>query len=264
MRIDRVEVRREHLPLSKPYTIARETIRDVELFFVLLHGAGGHLGIGCASPAPNVTGEKPLACATALTTAADLLTGRDGSAIGALLRELERELPSAPAARAACDMALYDLLGNGLGVSVGELLGQVQAGLPTSVTIGIMSTPEAVARALDYLDQGFTVLKVKLGHDVEEDIERLAQVREAVGPEITIRTDPNAWYTFEAFSRYLEGTRGLGLEFSEQPLARGRDSPRCPTRCGRASPPTRACTTRTTRWHCCKSRDRTASSTSSS
>jgi L-alanine-DL-glutamate epimerase-like enolase superfamily enzyme len=80
---------------------------------------------------------------------------------------------------------------------------------------------EAVEEARAYVISGFRVLKVKLGHDVEEDVERLARIREAVGPQVGLRTDPNAGYDGARLARYLDGTRTLGLEFCEQPLPRG-------------------------------------------
>lgn len=223
MKIERVEVIRERLPLTKPYTISRETIADVELFFVRVHG-GGEVGTGNASPAPPVTGETLEACAAALENADALLRGRDPRELGNLARLLERELGGTPAARAACDMALWDLLGRGLGVPVVELLGRAHRALPTSITIGIKPVEEAVAEACDDVARGFRALKVKLGHDVEEDVERLTRIREAVGPQVAIRTDPNQGYDAASLSRYLEGTRDLGLEFCEQPMPRGRES----------------------------------------
>jgi len=222
VKIERVEVLRERLPLTKPYTISRETISDVELFFVRVHG-GGEVGTGNASPAENVTGESPAACADALGAVESLLRGRDPRELGNLARLLERELAAAPAARAAADMALWDLLGRGLGVPVVELLGRAHRSLPTSITIGIKPVDEAVAEARDDVGQGFRALKVKLGHDVDEDVERLARIREAVGPRVAIRTDPNQGYDAAALRRYLDGTRDLGLEFCEQPMARGRE-----------------------------------------
>jgi L-alanine-DL-glutamate epimerase-like enolase superfamily enzyme len=157
MRIDAVEVWREHLPLTKPYTISRETIADVELFFVRIH-APGVSGAGCASPAVEVTGESPADCRAALDAAAHFLVGEEVLALGRLARRLERELPAAPAARAACDMALWDLLGKHLGIAVLDLLGRAHEALPTSVTIGIQPTEEAVAAARDYVAQGFRAL----------------------------------------------------------------------------------------------------------
>ena len=65
MKIEAVEIWREHLPLTKPYTISRETIADVELFFVRVH-AQELSGAGCASPAVEVTGESPADCRAAL------------------------------------------------------------------------------------------------------------------------------------------------------------------------------------------------------
>lgn len=223
MRIEAVEVWREYLPLTKPYTISRETIAAVELFFVRIH-AQGLCGAGCASPAVEVTGESPESCRAALDAASHWLVGEEAHAIGRLARLLERELPAAPAARAACDMALWDLLGKHLGVPVVDLLGRVHEALPTSVTIGILSAEEAVAAALESVAQGFLALKVKLGKNVDEDTDRLRRIREAVGPAIALRTDPNAGYDATSLRRYLDGTRDLGLEFCEQPVARGGEA----------------------------------------
>lgn len=223
MRIEAVEVWREHLPLTKPYTISRETIADVDLFFVRIHSQG-LCGAGCASPAVEVTGESPVGCRAALDAAAHLLVGEESHAIGRLARLLERELPAAPAARAACDMALWDLLGKHLGIAVVDLLGRAHEALPTSVTIGIQPAEEAVAAAREYVAQGFRALKVKLGKDVGEDTDRLRRIRAAVGSEIALRTDPNAGYDADSLRRYLAETAGLAIQFCEQPVPRGGEA----------------------------------------
>src|SRR4029453_2091100 len=100
----------------------------------------------------------------------------------ALLTELGRRLPHTPAARAAVDIALHDLWARALGAPLGELLGRFHEALPTSITIGIKPTDEALAEADEYLARGFRVLKVKIGKSLEEDLERLSRLRERVGP----------------------------------------------------------------------------------
>ncbi len=223
--LDLVEVRRERLPLTQPYTIARETFVDVELFFVRLR-AGGEVGTGSASPAPEVTGETPDGCEQALFEMAEELTGSDSEGIegvATLSDHCAERWPAAPAARAAVDMALWDLLGKRRGVPVVDLLGRAHAALPTSVTLGIQSQEDALAAASEHVGRGFRALKIKLGRDVDEDIERLCRLREAVGPRVALRTDPNAGYDAESLRRYLEGTRSLSIEFCEQPIERGRD-----------------------------------------
>ena len=89
--------------------------------------------------------------------------------------------PLTPAARAAVDIALHDLLAQRLGVPLAEMLGRVHEALPTSITIGIKPVAETLAEADEYLGRGFRVLKVKIGDSLEEDLERLARLRERVG-----------------------------------------------------------------------------------
>jgi L-alanine-DL-glutamate epimerase-like enolase superfamily enzyme len=223
MKIDTVDVLHRWLPLTRPYTISRESISDVELSFVRIH-AGGLTGVGCASPAVEVTGESPADARAALDAAAHALVGHDAREIGNVARVLEREFSAAPAARAACDMALWDLLGQRLGVAVVDILGRAHRELPTSVTIGIQSTETALDAAREYVAQGFRALKVKLGRDVEAEVDRLRRLRALVGPQIAIRTDANAGYDAATLRRYVDSTRDLGIEFCEQPVARGSDA----------------------------------------
>jgi L-alanine-DL-glutamate epimerase-like enolase superfamily enzyme len=92
------------------------------------------------------------------------------------------------------------------------------------VTIGIQPTDAALEAAREYLAQGFRALKVKLGRDVDEEIDRLRRLRALAGPGVAMRTDPNAGYDASRLRRYLDGTRGLDLEFCEQPVAREADT----------------------------------------
>lgn len=86
-----------------------------------------------------------------------------------------------PAARAALDIALYDAFTKYIGVPLVKYLGQKIKSLPTSNTIGIKNVEETLKEAKEYGERGFTVLKVKLGKDLEEDIERMVKLRETFG-----------------------------------------------------------------------------------
>jgi L-alanine-DL-glutamate epimerase-like enolase superfamily enzyme len=152
-----------------------------------------------------------------------MLVGADAREVGTLSRLLERDFPKAPAARAACDMALWDLVGLELGVPLVELFGRCHRELPTSVTIGIAPTDAALSSAGTYLEQGFRALKVKIGHDVEAEIDRLRRLRALAGPEVGIRVDANEGYDRAGLRRFLDGTGDLALELCEQPLRRGEE-----------------------------------------
>jgi L-Ala-D/L-Glu epimerase len=120
------------------------------------------------------------------------------------------------------DIALHDLLAQHLGVPLVEMLGRAHVELPTSITIGIKPLAETLAEADEYLGRGFRVLKVKTGDSLEEDVERLARLRERCGSAVRIRADANQGYTLEETVLYFARTSALDIEFVEQPVPRER------------------------------------------
>jgi L-alanine-DL-glutamate epimerase-like enolase superfamily enzyme len=220
MRISRIESRTESFKLTRPYTIAFRSIGDVQMGFVEISTDNGLTGIGCASPESMVTGETREACGAALQEdALSWLLGRDPRTLPALCREIDARLPSTPAARAAVDIALHDLLAQHLGVPLVDMLGRAHQSLPTSITIGIKPVDETVEEAIEYVGRGFKILKVKLGHSLDEDLARLARLRERIGENIGIRVDPNQGYSAAHLNTFVERTSGLNIEFLEQPMA---------------------------------------------
>lgn len=223
MRIAAVRTRAVALPLSRPYTIAYATIDSVEQAIVELEAEDGTVGLGCASPAPVVTGETFAACRAALAEdALAWLVGRDVRLLEASAREVAARLPAgAPAARAAVDMALHDLYGRRLGLPLVEVYGRCHERLPTSVTIGILGLEETLAEAREHVDAGFRALKVKLGADVDADLERLRRLRAEVGPDVALRVDANQAHDEASLRRFAGETADLDLELIEQPLPAG-------------------------------------------
>ncbi|NJN47635.1 MAG: dipeptide epimerase [Candidatus Competibacteraceae bacterium] len=219
MKITRIVSSVEHLPLARPYTIAFRTISAIDCVLVELHTDQGRVGLGTASPEPYVTGETETACQAALgENSLDWLVGQDVRRLPALCRALRDRLPNTPAARAALDMALHDLLAQYLCLPLVEMLGRVHERLPTSVTIGIKSVRETLAEAEERIGTGFRALKIKLGHSLEEDLERLHRLRERFGETVTIRVDPNQGYSAVEVLQFVERSTKLAIEFLEQPM----------------------------------------------
>ena len=219
MRIRRVSPRIEHFELSRPYTIAFRTVDAVRNGIVRIETDDGSVGLGCASPERFVTGETWETCGAALAEPAlQWLVGRRVHELAALCRELRERFPGAPAARAAVDIALHDLWAKQLGVPLADALGRAHAALPTSITIGIKDAGATIEEAGEYLDRGFKVLKVKLGHSLDDDIERLHRLRDFTGEALVIRVDPNQGYSADDVSRFEEETASLDIEFLEQPM----------------------------------------------
>jgi L-alanine-DL-glutamate epimerase-like enolase superfamily enzyme len=223
MKITRVECWPVTMRLTEPYTIAYEHVESTTNVFLRIETDGGIVGLGCAAPDRSVTGETPDGVQRDLRDAADpTLKGADPVRYALLLDRLAEALPSSPSARAAVDMALFDILGKVANLPVWKLLGGYRDRIKTSVTIGVLPLDEAVQRARDWVAQGFTCLKLKGGIDVERDIATIRNVREAVGPRIELRFDANQGLSVENSQRLVEQTRGARLELLEQPTPRGQ------------------------------------------
>jgi L-alanine-DL-glutamate epimerase-like enolase superfamily enzyme len=222
MRINAIRAYCRDLTLTKPYTIAYQTISTVENVFLEIELSNGLMGIGAANPSPEVVGESPDQVLQNLQSEwAASLVGRDIRLFNAILDEAQQQFPNAPGTLAALDIALHDAFGQYLGVPVVQFYGQKIQLLPTSVTIGIMNVADTLAESAAFYQQGFRVLKVKTGLNVDEDIERIRKLREQYGSNFTIRVDANQGYTLADLQKFLTATQSLAVELIEQPLAVG-------------------------------------------
>jgi L-Ala-D/L-Glu epimerase / N-acetyl-D-glutamate racemase len=219
MKIVRTEASVVKVPLKAPFTIAFHTTYDAELLVVQLITDGPHVGCGAAAPFEAVTGESLEACTTALTeTLPEWIVGREFEHPGALCHEAASRFPSTPAARAAIDMALYDLWGKLYDKPVVDLLGRMHGPMPTSMTMGIRTMVESLDEAREFLEMGYTILKVKGGSDLEHDVELLTRLREEHGDGIGLRSDLNQGYDKETLTAFIGRTDALNIEMIEQPF----------------------------------------------
>jgi L-alanine-DL-glutamate epimerase-like enolase superfamily enzyme len=204
--------------LAEPYAIAYEDVSRTTNVFVRVTTSAGIEGIGCAAPDPRVTGEDADGVLRAVEDiAGGEIRGSDPLRHAMLMERLKKSMPSMPSARAAVDMALFDILGKVANQPVWKLLGGYRSRIRTSVTVGILPEHETVTAASDLVARGFRCLKLKGGRDVDLDVCRVRRVREAVGKSIELRFDANQGYTVEQSLRFVEETKQAGLELLEQP-----------------------------------------------
>jgi L-alanine-DL-glutamate epimerase-like enolase superfamily enzyme len=206
---------RRRFPIDGEFTIARESKTERETVVVRVE-SGESAGVGAAAPdrrygetAGTVTAVLPdlLAAVEAVDDplALDRIEGR--------LRDVVRDNP---AARAAVSIACHDLAARHLGVPLSRQLGlDTVDAPPTSYTVPIDDPETMRERAAAAVDDGYSILKVKLGTDRDRE---LVEAVRAAAPETTIRVDANeAWTPHEAvtMSAWLADR---GVEFVEQPV----------------------------------------------
>jgi len=224
MKIKQINVRRENLLLTRPYTIAFKTVDAVENGIIEIIADNGLKGHGSFNPSYQVVGEH-LKDALALLDENNLsvLIGRDLDDIASLCALVQQTFRASPTARTGLEIALYDLFTQGLGIPLVRFLGQKIQSMPTSITIGIKGVPETLEEAREYTRRGFKILKVKLGISLEEDLERLIRLRETFGYSIGIIIDANQGYNAELLARFIKETEGLDIGLIEQPLPVGQE-----------------------------------------
>ena len=219
MKIKSIKIWSTDLGNTKPYTIAFKTIDEVLNAFIEITLDNGVTGIGAANPSEYVTGENLDQTLAAITERnLEYLIGRDIREFHQLNFEAYLKFAKTPAAGAALDIALHDAFTKFLGIPLVQFLGQKIKSLPTSNTIGIKNVEETLKEAQEYGERGFKILKVKLGKDLTEDMERIVKLREKFGKKFVIRIDANQGYTSEQTIEFYKKTKHLDIELIEQPL----------------------------------------------
>ena len=221
MKIKSISTSLQEVPLKQPYEISYGAFDSVTLFLVELRLENGILGLGSASPSPEVTNESVSGCKKSLSDdSLEYLIGKDIRCIQGLCSQNQVKLQHSPAAAAAIDMALYDAFAKLMQKPLAQLLGQKHRSIATSITVGIKdNVSDLLNDVREYISQGFKILKIKTGTHWKSDLEALRQVRKQVGPNIKIRVDPNQAYGIDALIKFFKASESIGLEFIEQPIA---------------------------------------------
>lgn len=122
-------------------------------------------------------------------------------------------------AKAAVDIALYDLKGKALGVPVSTLLGGAYRDrIRATQSIGIKDMKKVIQDAQEYVAEGYTSLKIKIGLDPKKDLELVQTIRKAVGPDVELRVDANQAYSAAAAIPVLREMEHCRLTLIEQPV----------------------------------------------
>lgn len=221
MKITDIRLGMISVPLRVPFKTALRTVNSVEDVVVEIHTDTGAVGYGEAPPTGVITGDTTGAIIGAVTDhMKKTLIGRDIDDFEDLMTALQGCIVKNTSAKAAVDMALWDLYGQLYKIPVYKLMGGARKSITTDITISVNDPDEMVRDALNAVERGYDCLKVKVGKEPEKDIARLSAIRQAVPKETLIRIDANQGWTPKEAVRILNGMqeKGLDIEFVEQPV----------------------------------------------
>lgn len=216
MTITHIDIYRFSIRME-PFVIATGTMHYAQNVFIKVHTSQGFYGVGECSAFPMIVGETQETCLAIAKDFAQLWKGKDPLDIPARLNEIHAYAHNSTI-KSAFDMALYDIAAKAADKPLYESLGGSKRVIETDMTIGIATAQEMAEQALHWQQKGASILKIKLGKNVYDDIERIQQIRSAVKPEIKLRIDANQGWSFDDALMALQAMKDLRIEFCEQPM----------------------------------------------
>ncbi len=220
MKITAINLYRYDIPLKAPIAISLGTIDHARNMLVEIQTDEGITGWGEGSPLWMIVGETQASGLAAAEDMARLLLNRDPLDIEGCVTALTRYLPSHPTTRSAFDMALYDLAAKRARMPLYQFLGGTKRPLVTDETIYINTPERMIEDALRIQEKGAEAIKVKLGTNFRDDVQRVEAIRKAIGDETPIRTDANQGWDVVTASAVLRAIGDWNVQYCEQPIKR--------------------------------------------
>lgn len=212
------------IPLRTPFKTALRTVESIEDAVIRFETDCGLFGFGEAPPTVAITGDSLDGILDALQNRlGPALVGRDVRDIAVNCALVQNALPKNTSAKAAAEIALYDLYAQSRALPLYAALGGGMPRLTTDLTISVNDTATMIADCETAIGRGFTALKIKVGKQPKEDVDRLRAIHHAVDGRAMLRIDANQGWSAEQTIAVLRALDAAGLDFDliEQPVPAG-------------------------------------------
>ena len=218
LKIKEINIYPVAIKLTEPFKIATLISDKSEMLLIHIKTNDDLDGWGEAYPHRAITGETQKTAMAAACELAPLFLGRNPLEIKVFSLEMDRFMPHHTATKSGFDMALHDIAAKASGLPLYRYLGGNRRPIETDCTLGIGDPEMAGEKATEFVQQGYRILKVKVGVGFEADYTRLKNIREAIGYGPKLRIDANqGWDRFTA-EKALKAFAQFSVEYCEQPL----------------------------------------------
>ncbi len=221
MKITAIEIGMLRVPLKTPFKTALRTVNTVEDIVVMVRTDTGHVGYGEAAATAVITGDTHGSMIEAIRKIiAPRVIGQEIANLNRVTQLIQGSLERNYGAKAAVEIAVYDLWGQLYNAPLFQMLGGGDPVITTDITISVDYIDKMVADSLAAVDRGFESLKIKVGKDIGVDIERVKAIYAAVEGRALLRLDANQGWTAKqaVFAMHTLEDAGVRLELLEQPV----------------------------------------------
>jgi len=220
MKVTAVEAIPYCLVSDRPVKFANGEVRGGHHVLVRVHGEDGHVGVAEASPRPMTYGDSPASVIDAIDKLfAPALVGLNILRVERF-RHATRHVVHNHTARAALDIALWDLRAKARGERLADLLGGFAECVDVAHLLSLGSPAEVAAEATEVRERwGVKAFKIKVGLDPARDVEIASAVHAALGDDVCLYLDANHGYDAPTALRVANTLRdaGVPLAWFEEP-----------------------------------------------
>jgi L-alanine-DL-glutamate epimerase-like enolase superfamily enzyme len=220
MKIEKIETTKLEMPYTKPLVTATNNFTVARGLLVTVRTNGGVEGYGYSDLFPRA-GETPQTAEHVIESVLKAkVIGKELEDLARIRADIDHVLTGHPRAKAALDSAMYDALARSYHIPLYVMLGGKYRGEIRVIKMVSVGDPEAMAEEAKRLVSDGMSLKLKVSGKIDEDLPRVAAVRNAVGDGVFIKIDANEAYDAKTAIRLAKGLADLGVEVFEQPLPR--------------------------------------------
>jgi muconate cycloisomerase len=228
MNINAIETIPIRLPTRRVHQWANLTTSIGVYVIIKLHTDEGLVGLGEAPVLKDwggdhgkYFGETPQTTMHVIKDLlAPVLAGQDPGRFELIHMLMDKAVKGYPYAKAAIDMALYDVTGKAMKVPAYQLMGGCfRERISIAHSLGLMEIDKAVEEALQAKSEGVKTIKLKGGVDAKRDVELVRRMRDALGPDVKICVDANQGYpTPKTAVQITKAMADYDLLYMEQPV----------------------------------------------
>jgi len=223
MLIKNMTVKIINIPLLKPFKTALRVVYELESIILKIETKSGLIGYGETAPTFAVTGESKESIIKALDIICENIKGESlydfNRVIGIVHSSIEKNF----SAKSAVEIALYDIFAQNLKTPLYRLLGGSKRDFKTGITISLNDIDTMMQDSIEAQNRGFKSLKIKLGDDYKEDIQRVIEIKKALHVETSLKLDANQGWSKEECVEFLNSMEKhqISIELIEQPVKKG-------------------------------------------
>lgn len=221
VKIRKIEVYQSRIKLRDPFVISLGLLVYAENIIVKIQTDNGLTGFGECSPFMTINGESMETCFVVAQYLGKALIEKDPLTIEANSLLMDTIIYGNSSIKSAFDIALHDIAAQDANVPLYKFLGgSDNKTIITDYTVSFGEPHKMAADAKQIKENGFQIIKVKLGESKEKDVERIRMIREEINYDIPVRIDANQGWDTETAIVTLNALAPFNIQHCEEPIPR--------------------------------------------